>query len=149
MKAKILLIICCIISGVLFTFFFLNKESFYAKEEYLVFAFQTGAFSKYDNAVKLSDKLPSSIIIKDDDLYKVYVAIYKDIDLINKMLVYFEDNNINIFLKSINVDKNMYEQLLNYEKLLMKTTDTIVYNKLNQSILDIYLESINNEKVNK
>ena len=148
MKMKIVLILFCVASGILFTFFFLNKESFYAKEEYSVFAFQAGAFSKYDNAIKQCDKLPSSIIVKDNNLYKVYVAIYKDIDLVNKMLVYFEDNNINIFLKNVNIDKTLNEKLMNFEKLLMKTKEEAVYNKINQSILDLYLESINNEKVN-
>ena len=148
MKVKIILIIFCIAAGILFTFYFLNSENFYAKEEYSVFAFQTGAFSKYDNAIKHSDMLPSSIILKEDNLYKVYVAMYKDIDLVNKMLVYFEDNNINIFLKSVNIDKMLNEKLVNFEKLLMRTNEESVYNKINQSILDSYLESINNEKVN-
>lgn len=148
MKKKILLFILCIASGILFTFFVLNKENIYAKEEYSVFAFQVGAFSKYDNAVKYCESLPSSLIVKEDDLYKIYVAIYRDIDLVNKMLVYFEDNGINIYLRGFNVDESFYNKLLNYEKLLLNTLEESVYDKVNQSILNIYLESIDNEKIN-
>ena len=128
-----------------FTFFFLNKENTFAKEEYLIYAFQVGAFEKYDNAVNLSNLLPSSIIKKEDNLYKIYVAMYKDIDIVNKMIVYFENNNINIFLKSLSVSKNFYNDLLNYETLIKNSEDTNVYNKVNQSILNLYLESMKNE----
>jgi len=144
MKTKIIVSLVMIGAGILFTCFFLNKENIYAKEEYMVFAFQVGAFEKYDNADKFSRKLPSSMIIKENDLYKVYVALYNNIDVVNKMIVYFEDNNINIYLRSINVDKEFYNKLLNYEQIINSTNDVNVYNKINQSILDLYLESVNN-----
>lgn len=145
MKKKILLAILSVGAGMAFTFFFLNKENTFAKEEYLIYAFQVGAFEKYDNAVNLSNLLPSSIIKKEDNLYKIYVAMYKDIDIVNKMIVYFENNNINIFLKSLSVSKNFYNDLLNYETLIKNSEDTNVYNKVNQSILNLYLESMKNE----
>lgn len=145
MKKKILLAICSIGAGIAFTFFFLNKENTFAKEEYLIYAFQVGAFEKYDNAVNFSDLLPSSIIKKEGNLYKIYVAMYKDIDIVNKMIVYFEDNDINIYLKSLNVSKDFYNDLLNYETLIKSSDDVHVYNKVNQSILNLYLESLEND----
>lgn len=148
MKKKIFLVLLSISMGILFTFLFLNKEDIYAKEEYLVYAFQAGAFENYDNALNLKDKLPSSILIKEENLYKIYVAIYKDIDIVNKMIVYFEDNDINIFLRSFKVKKEFYNNLINYEELIDKSEDINVYNKVNQSILNLYLESIKDEKVN-
>lgn len=141
MKKNLILVSLSIILGILFTFFFLNKTNTYAKEEYMVYAFQVGAFTNYDNALKFSEQLPSSIVIKDD-LYKIYVSIYKDIDIINKMVVYFEDNNINIYLKSINVSKEFYETLTNYEEVIKNSDNIYVYNKINQSILNAYLESV-------
>ena len=125
--------------GVLFTIFFLNNEQFYAKEKYLVYAFQVGSFDNIDNATKYKNNLPSSIIIKEDNSYKVLVGIYKDIDIVNKMLVYFEDNNINIYLKNIQVTEELYKKLDNYEKILINTNDYNIYNKVNQSILDMYI----------
>lgn len=145
MKKKIILVVFSIVAGILFTSFILNKENTYAKEEYMIFAFQAGAFEKCDNAEKFSKELPSKMIVKDDNLYKVYVALYSDIDIVNKMIVYFEDNDINIYLRSINVDKNFYEKILNYEQIIANTKEENVYKKINQSILDLYLESANNE----
>jgi len=148
MKKKIVFGILSIGAGILFTSFVLNKEKFYAKEEYLVFAFQVGAFENYDNAIEFTNKIPYSIIVNENGLYKVYSAIYKDIDILNKMLVYFEDNGINIYLKSLNVNKKFYTNLLNYEELIRNTNDINVYNKVNQSILNLYLESVQDEENN-
>jgi len=143
MNKKILLSLFSIIVGVIFTFYYLNKENIYAKEEYLVYAFQVGAFNNIDNANKLQETLPSSIIVNKENLNKVYVAIYKDTDIVNKMIVYFENKGINIYLKSIKVDKNFYKELNNYEELINKSTDESIYNKVNQSILNLYLEDFN------
>lgn len=145
MKKNIILVLFSLISGVLFTIFILNKENIYAKEEYLVYAFQVGAYESVDNANDMISKLPSGISIKEDNLYKVYSAIYKDIDLVNKMITYFKDNNINIYLKTINVSKDFYYILDNYEKIISKTDDTAVYDKVNQSILNTYLEGMKND----
>lgn len=145
MKKKIMLVLFSITAGILFTFFVLNKENIYAKEDYWVYVFQVGAFEKYDNAVNFSDRLPSSIIVKEDGLYKIYSAIYKDTDIVNKMLVYFENNSVNIYLKSLGVSKEFYNDLLNYEELIHNSEDINVYNKVNQSILNLYLESIKND----
>ena len=142
MKKNIILVLFSLISGVLFTIFILNKENIYAKEEYLVYAFQVGAYESIDNARDMISKLPSGISIKEDNLYKVYSAMYKDIDLVNKMITYFKDNNINIYLKTINVSKDFYYILDNYEKIISKTDDTTIYDKVNQSILNTYLEGI-------
>lgn len=137
-----MLITLSILLGILFTFFVLNNQNTYAKEDYLVYAFQVGAFENEKNAVELSNKLKASIIKKEDKLYKVYVAIYKDIDVINAMVVYFEDNDINIYLKNINVSKEFYYNLDNYEKIIKENYNKNIYDQINQSILDNYLESM-------
>lgn len=142
MKKNMIFIALSIALGILFTFFVLNKKDTYAMEDYLLYAFQVGAFEKEENALDYSKHLESSIIIKESNLYKVYVAIYKDIDIINKMLVYFEDNNVNIYLKNISVSKKFYYSLDNYEKLIKESDNRTVYNKINQSILNNYLESM-------
>ena len=145
MKKNLILMSLSIILGITFTFFVLNKENTYAKEEYMVYAFQVGAYEKEDNAKEYTSKLPSSIVIKENNLYKVYVTMCNNIDIVNKMVVYFEDNNINIYLKGVKTNKNFINLLDNYEKLLKNTEDTKVYNKINQSILNSYLESLNYE----
>ncbi len=145
MKKNMLLIFISLIGGVLFTFLFLNKENIYAKEEYVAYAFQVGAYENLENAENFCKTIDSSIIIKEDNLYKVYLTIYKDMDVVNKMVSFYENNHLNIYLKMLHINKNFYQELDNYEKLLVNSQES-VYSKINQSILDLYLESMNYEK---
>ncbi len=142
MKKSIVLIIISMGVGILFTVFILNKENIYAKSEYNVFAFQVASCADYSDAELKSKSLPSSLIIKEDNLYNVYVAIYKNIDIVNKMLVYFENNDINIYLKSITISNEFYNKLDNYEDFIINSDDDTIYNKVNQSILNIYKEEL-------
>ncbi len=140
MKKNIILVFSSVLLGILFTFFILNKENIYAKEEYTVYAFQKGAYSTYDKAYQnINDT--SAIIVNENNLYKVYCAIYKDMDLVNNMLEYYQNKNINIYLKQIKVSASFYQALEKYEELLKKITDNKNYEQINQSILNLYLES--------
>ncbi len=141
MKRIVIIIVIWIVLGVLFAELILNNNIFKAKE-YLVYAFQIGAFTEEEKAQELAKTLPSSIILKDGDVYKIYSGIYKNIDIVNKMVVYFEDKNISINLKTINTTSNFYNELENYETILQNTTDEAVFDKVNQGILDLYVESI-------
>ena len=76
MKKTVILIFISVALGITFTIFFLNKKELYAKEEYYVYAFQSGAYQEFDNASNVLDKLPSGIMLYEDGLYKVYVAMY-------------------------------------------------------------------------
>ena len=53
-----------------------------------VYAFQTGYFQTYNEALANKDQYPSSVIIPGSDGYYVVVAIYEDMDLINKILIF-------------------------------------------------------------
>ncbi len=141
MKKNIILVLSSIALGILFTFFILNKKDIYAKEEYSVYAFQIGAYSSYENASKPSD-IPK-IVINEDGLYKVYVAIYKDNNIINTMLKYFNSKNISVYLKMLKVNKDFYHKLSQYEELFLNLEDDTLYKQINESILNLYLESKN------
>lgn len=145
MENKILFIILTIIGGILFTCFILNNDNVYAKNNYPVYVFQAGAYRNKDNAESFSKSLPSSIIIKEKNIYKIYIAIYKDIDIVSNMAQYFENNNIRIYLKSINTNKKFYLKLNNYERILKRKNNNKIYNQINQNILNIYKESLNND----
>lgn len=142
MKRIVIIIVIWIVLGCLFAELILNNNLFKGKE-YLVYAFQIGAFTEEEKAQELAKTLPSSIILKENDIYKVYSGIYKNIDIVNKMVIYFEEKNISINLKTLNTSNKFYEELDTLESILAKTTDEAVYNKVNQGILDRYIESIN------
>ncbi len=141
MKKTIIIILIWISLGILFTHVILNKNFFKGKE-YMVYAFEIGTYNEEEQAQGVANNLPSSIILKENNLYKVYSGIYKDIDIVNKMVVYFEGKDIDILLKTINTNSNFYNELDNWEKILANTNDEKVYDKVNQGILDRYIESI-------
>ena len=62
-----------------------------------VTAFQVGVYSVLDNAEKAASAHENSYIYKDEDKYRVFLAIYKDQDIINYMIKHFESNNIEIY----------------------------------------------------
>lgn len=140
MKKSIIMVIITLAFGVVFTTFILNKEDIYAKSEYDVFVFQAGAYENYENAKEYSQKLPSSLIVKENNLYRIYVAMYRNIDIVNKMIVYFENKGINIYLKDIKINSDFASRLDNYEDFILNSEDEKVYNKINQSILNCYEE---------
>ncbi len=141
MKRNIIMIILSISAGIIITFFVLNKENIYAKEKYVVYALEVGSYSNISEANEKVKTLNMGIVLKDNDLYKVYVALYKDLDIVNKMVSIMENKNLDIYISTINVSKKFYEILDNYEKLVMNTNDENVLNKINASILKLYLES--------
>ncbi len=142
MKKNILLIASSLILGIIITFFVLNKENIYAKEKYKVYAFEVGSYNTYENALNNNLNIPY-IIVNHDNLYKLYIAIFEDLDITNDMLLYFKQNNINPYLKMIEVDKDFYNKLLQYEELIKKLEDTKAYDQINQSILKEYGEVSN------
>ena len=141
MKRTLIIILVWIFLGILFTQIILNKNIFKGKES-TVYAFEVGSYKEESEAQNTANNLPSSIILKEDNQYIVYSGIYKDIDVVNKMVVYFENQDINILLKTINITSNFYDELDNYEKILENTLDESVYDKVNQGILNRYMESI-------
>lgn len=136
MRKKFVLMIMSVISGIAFTLYFLNNETFYAKEDYLIYALQAGAYKNYDNAQKVNIGVPS-VIIKEDGLYKIYIGIYKKEENINKMLEYFKNKGINPYLKSIKVNKELYNDIDALESLFSNTNH---YDNLNESILNLFSE---------
>ena len=107
-----------------------------------VYAFETGYYSDYEEALSKTSNYPSSVVIPDVDGYYIIVAMYEDIDLINKMLVYYEEKNIDVKIKKIQCDKNFVTELNKYESLVTSLDNQELYDKLNQNILDMYIETI-------
>ena len=107
-----------------------------------VYAFQTGYFQTYNEALANKEQYPSSVIIPGSDGFYVVVAIYEDMDLINKMLVYYEEKDINVSIKKISCSNEFVQELNKYETLANNIEDKELYDKLNQNILDMYISTI-------
>lgn len=138
MKKTILTIVLAILIGFTFGFFFLKKftpktitEVSNIKSQ--VYAFQIGVYKNKDNATK-NATTNNSIVVEDNNLYRVYIAILKDQTLIDNLKKYYDSIGLNYYLKAINVSDNTENIINNYE-LLLNNCDSSNYDMILSSML--------------
>lgn len=138
MKKTIISIFLAMIVGFTFGFFFLKKfntetitEVSNIKKQ--VYAFQIGVYKNKDNALNAANT-NKGIVILDNDIYRVYIAILKDQTLIDNLKSYYSSIGLNYYLKAINVSSKTSGIIDNYESLL-KSCDSSNYNLILDSML--------------
>lgn len=138
MKKTILTIVFAILIGFTFGFFFLKKftpktitEVSNIKSQ--VYAFQIGVYKNKDNATK-NATINNSIVVEDNNLYRVYIALLKDQTLIDNLKKYYDSIGLNYYLKAINVSNNTENIINNYE-LLLNNCDSSNYDMILSSML--------------
>ena len=122
MKKTIIMIILAIGVGFTFGFLFLKKFNTESITEVSniksqVYAFQIGVYKNKDNALKEAN-INKGIVILDNDIYRVYVALLKNQVLINNLKIYYDSLGINYYLKAVNVSSKTNNIIDNYESLL-------------------------------
>lgn len=143
MKKKFIIISSFLVIISIFVCFCYVKNSKEINSDYVVFAIQTGAYKDYNKAMLESKKIKPSSVIYEDNYYKVYSAIYKNLDLLNEMVVYLEDNDTDVYLKNISVSEEFYRKLDNYERVILNSSDDML-EKVNKLILDEYEKMVSN-----
>ena len=90
-----------------------NDVNVYSSKD--AYAIQIGVFEDINNAEKLAGKY-GSIIVKDNNKYRVYIAIVKN--MLKETEVFFDNKKIPYYVRSISVSDSFYNYLIDYEKLL-------------------------------
>ena len=126
MKKTLFTILLAIIIGFTFGYFFLRKfntesliEVSSIKDQ--CYAFQVGVYKNKENAYKAASTY-KGIVILDNDLYRVYIALLKDESLINSLKGYYDKVGISYYLKAINISNKTNSIIDNYEIILKKTS---------------------------
>ena len=114
------------------------KELFESKYK----AFQLGVYTDYSTANTYSKKYKDSIIIKDNELYRVYAAILKEQNNIDIMSKYLNNNNITYYIKEIEINNKELEKSIKEYETIMNTDNEIVFLEINKMIIEKYKESI-------
>lgn len=105
-------------------------------------AFQIGVYTDYNTAYTYSKKYQNSIIIQDNELYRVYVAILKDQNNIDNMSKYLNNQNIEYYLKDVEItDKEIIKIFKEYESI-MDSNNEVVFLEINKMIMEKYKESL-------
>ena len=139
MKKVLLILLSAILLGSGLAYLMFNKIVLNDKEEMkIVKAFQIGVYSNYDNALKIAER-NNGVVIMDDSLYRVYVAILSDKEAINKVKRYYDKIGLNYYLKEINVSKEFIKEIKEDEELI-KRGNSDTYKIINLDVLNKYKE---------
>ena len=149
MKKTLIIILIAIISGIVMGFIFYQRfeinEVVFAKQDYSAKAVQVGVFSKLENALSIKD-LYDGIIVNDENLYRVYINIIKDQEVLNIMKEYYNELGINDYLKDIEFSKEFNDILDDYE-IILKNQDISNYSLTINSILKEYSKYEENVRI--
>ena len=108
------------------------------KTEDVVTFFQVGVFKQEENALNFMKKYNSAIIIKDQDYFRVIIAILINNEAIEKEKAFFDSLGIEYYLKKENINNEEFiSKLKEYEELLISSSDE-TYNTINKKILKLY-----------
>ena len=141
-----ILIGSCIIGGLLAFLFYkdITKEvNAITKKEDILYLFQVGVFENENNANNYLTNYPSGIIYKDNNYYRVIIAIAHNIEALEYEKKYFNNLGINYYIKEIKSDKELVNKLNNYENIIVKSTNREVINNINDSMLQIFFSYLN------
>ena len=119
-------------------YFFTRKYVVDDNELMSVKAFQIGAFTNYDNALRVAER-NNGIVVSEEEIFRVYVAILSSQDAVDIMRKYYDSIGLNYYLRDIMVDAQFLDSLKDSEKLLV-SSDTEVYKVINLSVLNMYEE---------
>lgn len=142
MKKGIVIILCAVMLGGGIAYFLFNhvvvKED--TQNQKLVNAFQVGAFTNYDNALRVAQR-DNGIVVRDSEIYRVYVAILYDQEAVLKLEEYYKTIGLNYYLKQIYASEDFVHSIRQSEELLKKSSSD-TYVTINTEVLSKYEEML-------
>lgn len=138
---KLIKIIIAFIVGIFIGYYLCNINLLTNPFKDTFKAFQIGVYTNYETANTYASKYKDSIVIKDDELFRVYAAILKDEKNIEKMSKYLYRNDIDYYLKDIYIsDIELLSEIKEYENLM--NNNQTVFLEINKIIMEKYKESL-------
>lgn len=146
MLKKCLPYLLAVIMGIFVGYYMFDGEfhlsNILNKSNYI--GFQIGVYTDLENAKKIQEKYTGSILVRDEELYRVYYAILHNKKNIELMEKYLQVNKINYYLKDMEInDLSLISELDSIESLMGDDTNSL-FLELNKKILVSY-EGYQNE----
>ena len=134
---KIIPYLLSLILGIFLAWFVFDKKDVFTSSIDAK-AFQLGVFNSIDLAKEYTNKYPSSIIVQENDVYRVYISVLTNPKCISKMEKYLLDKKISFYEKDITVsDKSLIKALNNYENTMLEGNNDTFFS-INKLIMDAY-----------
>ncbi len=145
MNKKILLILIIITCLFSCSIFGLYKRKSVVKNKY--YLLQVGAYKNYDSISKKTKEYENYLVLKEDDLYKLYIGVTKDNEVYRK-LVNLYTNTSSIYKKEITLSNQKFDDTLTkYDSLIKNSEDIKEINLIIKSELK-FLEEMLAKKSN-
>ncbi len=152
MKKYFMLIMVSIIVGFLLSFFVINQYkdgkgiTVYKEGEELSF-FKYGEYKSKEEMENDTITLENYIYKKDNDIYKVYIALTKNKDNIGKIKKYYDKYNLDVETFYI-VDTDLIKKIENLDNILMTSNDNTVIGEIINQGLKCYEEDVSHDGTN-
>ncbi len=118
------------------------------KEKTPVFFLQQGVYSSIDSLEKNTKNIRNYVYVKDNNYYRVYVAITRNPENVNKLKEMFTKKGNDIYVRELEVSNKEFINILDqYDKLTKLTSDENNINKIIKETLIKYQELVVNGKV--
>lgn len=101
-------------------------------------AFQVGVFSNYDNALRVADR-NNGIVVSDDDVFRVYVAVLYNRKAIEKLSSYYKSIGLNYYLRDVVVTDEFVGVIESSESMLLESSAD-VFSVINMNVLNKFKE---------
>ena len=115
----ILIIITCLFSCSIFGLY--KRKSVVKNKYYLL---QVGAYKNYDSISKKTKEYENYLVLKEEDLYKLYIGVTKDKEVYKK-LVNLYANTSSIYKKEITLSNQKFDDTLTKYDSLIKNSEEI------------------------
>ena len=115
----ILIIITCLFSCSIFGLY--KRKSVVKNKYYLL---QVGAYKNYDSISKKTKEYENYLVLKEEDLYKLYIGVTKDKEVYKK-LVNLYANTSSIYKKEITLSNQKFDDTLTKYDSLIKNSEDI------------------------
>ena len=139
----ILIIITCLFSCRIFGLY--KRKSVVKNKYYLL---QVGAYKDYDSISKKTKEYENYLVLKEEDLYKLYIGVTKDKEVYRKLVNLYASTS-SIYKKEITLSNQKFDDTLTkYDSLIKNSEDIKEINLVIKSELK-FLEEMLAKKSNQ
>lgn len=115
----ILIIITCLFSCSIFGLY--KRKSVVKNKYYLL---QVGAYKDYDSISKKTKEYENYLVLKEEDLYKLYIGVTKDNEVYKKLVNLYASTS-SIYKKEITLSNQKFDDTLTKYDSLIKNSEDI------------------------
>lgn len=107
---------------------------------------QIGAYKKIDSASIKSKEFDNYIVHKDNDLYKIYIGVTKDMEVFDK-IVRLYSNTSSFYRKEISVSNTSIDEAMSrYDKFIINSNDKNEIDQIIKVELKLFKEILEKDK---